>query len=246
MLRGSAAAWSALAPHDRPAPSWPATASAISPRGVSPDASNRDVVPDARRASGRGHGRRHGRGFGLAGYGASGSMSWARSRPTMDVTSPSATPRIAALSAGGGTPSMLCAPRRAGRGRSGPSSFRSRPLPHAAPVGGDRRVPGHPGRCEGDVRPQPVRRGLISGLDEAGAVFRAEEGLKKLAIQISRTIDWAACLKPAATTAPTGFWNSVPVTPWRPWRDRRLPEARVHALEGVPVDFRRRRLAVSG
>lgn len=71
---------------------------------------------------------------------------------------------------------------------------------------------------------------LISGLD-GGAVFRAEEGLEKLAIQISRTIDWAACLEACGEYGADRVLELGPGHALATMARSALPEARVHALE---------------
>ena len=63
---------------------------------------------------------------------------------------------------------------------------------------------------------------LLSGLDGA-PVFSAEAGMEKLAQQISRTIDWAACLEAAREDGAMPSSNSGRATRSPPWRGRRSP-----------------------
>ncbi|ACL58087.1 acyltransferase domain-containing protein [Methylobacterium nodulans] len=83
---------------------------------------------------------------------------------------------------------------------------------------------------EGLRHPPPGAPRLISGLDGA-PVFDMRAGLHKLALQISRTIDWAACLEAcreygAQTVLELGPGHALTTMA----RDA-IPEARVHALE---------------
>ncbi|URD37204.1 acyltransferase domain-containing protein [Methylobacterium tardum] len=80
------------------------------------------------------------------------------------------------------------------------------------------------------VRPPAGAPRLISGLD-GGAVFRAEEGLEKLAIQISRTIDWSACLEACGEYGADRVLELGPGHALATMARLALPEARVHALE---------------
>lgn len=86
---------------------------------------------------------------------------------------------------------------------------------------------------ETPLRPPPGAPRLLSGLDGA-PVLNPQAGLAKLAAQISRTIDWAACLQAcdefgARTVLELGPGHALTTMA----RDA-LPQARVHALE----DFR--------
>jgi len=80
------------------------------------------------------------------------------------------------------------------------------------------------------MRPPAGAPRLISGLD-GGAVFRAEAGLEKLAIQISRTIDWAACLEACGEYGADRVLELGPGHALATMARSALPEARVHALE---------------
>lgn len=80
------------------------------------------------------------------------------------------------------------------------------------------------------VRPPPGAPRLISGLD-GGAVFRVEEGLEKLAVQISRTIDWAACLEACGEYGADRVLELGPGHALATMARLAVPEARVHALE---------------
>ncbi len=81
----------------------------------------------------------------------------------------------------------------------------------------------------------PLRPGprLLSGIDGA-AVFQAEAGLAKLAAQISRTLDWAACLEGVREFGATRVLELGPGHALATMAGSALPEARVHAIE----DFR--------
>ncbi|MER2268714.1 acyltransferase domain-containing protein [Methylobacterium oxalidis] len=81
--------------------------------------------------------------------------------------------------------------------------------------------------------PPPGAPRLLSGLDGM-PVFRAEAGLEKLALQISRTIDWAACLDAAREYGATRVLELGPGHALATMARAALPDAQVHALE----DFR--------
>jgi [acyl-carrier-protein] S-malonyltransferase len=74
---------------------------------------------------------------------------------------------------------------------------------------------------------------LLSGLDGA-PVFSAEAGMEKLAQQISRTIDWAACLEAAREDGADAILELGPGHALATMAQAALPDARVHAIE----DFR--------
>lgn len=80
------------------------------------------------------------------------------------------------------------------------------------------------------VRPPTGAPRLVSGLDGA-AVFRAEEGLEKLAVQISRTIDWAACLEACGEYGADRVLELGPGHALATMAQSALPQARVHALD---------------
>ncbi|MCJ2033249.1 acyltransferase domain-containing protein [Methylobacterium sp. J-068] len=80
--------------------------------------------------------------------------------------------------------------------------------------------------------PRPAPR-LLSGLDGA-AVFRPEAGLAKLAAQVSRTLDWAACLEGVGEFGATRVLELGPGHALATMARAALPDAAVHALE----DFR--------
>ncbi|MCJ2133510.1 acyltransferase domain-containing protein [Methylobacterium sp. J-026] len=79
-------------------------------------------------------------------------------------------------------------------------------------------------------RPPPGAPRLLSGLDGA-AVFRAADGLDKLAAQISRTIDWAACLEACREYGADRVLELGPGHALATMARSALPAARVHALE---------------
>jgi [acyl-carrier-protein] S-malonyltransferase len=79
-------------------------------------------------------------------------------------------------------------------------------------------------------RPPAGAPRLVSGLD-GSAVFRAEEGLEKLALQISRTIDWAACLEACGEYGADRVLELGPGHALATMARSALPEARVHTLE---------------
>lgn len=79
-------------------------------------------------------------------------------------------------------------------------------------------------------RPPPGAPRLVSGLDGT-AVFRVEEGLEKLARQISHTIDWAACLEACREFGADRVLELGPGHALATMARNALPEARVHALE---------------
>ena len=82
------------------------------------------------------------------------------------------------------------------------------------------------------LRPRGGPR-LLSGLDGA-PVFDAAAGLEKLALQISRTIDWAACLEAAREDGADAVLELGPGHALATMARSALPDARVHAIE----DFR--------
>lgn len=79
-------------------------------------------------------------------------------------------------------------------------------------------------------RPAPVAPRLVSGLDGA-TVFDPEAGLKKLALQISQTIDWAACLEACREYGADRVLELGPGHALTSMARTALPDARVHALE---------------
>ncbi|MBP1182833.1 acyltransferase domain-containing protein [Methylobacterium sp. PvR107] len=79
-------------------------------------------------------------------------------------------------------------------------------------------------------RPPAGAPRLVSGLDGA-AVFRAEAGLEKLALQISRTIDWAACLEACGEYGADRVLELGPGHALATMARSALPKARVHALD---------------
>jgi [acyl-carrier-protein] S-malonyltransferase len=79
-------------------------------------------------------------------------------------------------------------------------------------------------------RPQPGAPRLISGLDGA-FVFRVADGLDKLARQISRTIDWAACLEACREYGADRVLELGPGHALATMARTALPDARVHALD---------------
>jgi [acyl-carrier-protein] S-malonyltransferase len=82
----------------------------------------------------------------------------------------------------------------------------------------------------GTRRPPPGAPRLISGLDGA-PVFDAAAGLEKLALQISRTIDWAACLDACREHGATHVLELGPGHALATMARSALPGTRVHALE---------------
>lgn len=84
-------------------------------------------------------------------------------------------------------------------------------------------------------RTQPPRGAprLLSGLDGA-PVFNVEAGAEKLALQISRTIDWAACLDAAREEGADVVLELGPGHALSTMAGAVLPDARVRALK----DFR--------
>lgn len=71
---------------------------------------------------------------------------------------------------------------------------------------------------------------LVCGLDGA-VVFRAEDGLDKLAGQISHSIDWAACLEACREYGADQVLELGPGHALATMARSALPDARVHALE---------------
>ncbi len=82
-------------------------------------------------------------------------------------------------------------------------------------------------------RSAPGAPRLLSGLDGA-PVFDVAKGLDKLAHQIARTIDWAACLDAAREFGATRVLELGPGHALATMAREALPDAQVHALE----DFR--------
>ena len=79
-------------------------------------------------------------------------------------------------------------------------------------------------------RPPPGAPRLLSGLDGA-VVFRVEDGLAKLATQISHSIDWAACLEACREYGADHVLELGPGHALATMARSAWPEARVHALE---------------
>ncbi|MCJ2126304.1 acyltransferase domain-containing protein [Methylobacterium sp. J-077] len=79
-------------------------------------------------------------------------------------------------------------------------------------------------------RPPAGAPRLVSGLDGA-TVFRPEEGLGKLARQISHTLDWAACLEACREYGADRVLELGPGHALATMARTALPDARVHALE---------------
>ncbi|MBE7245359.1 MAG: malonate decarboxylase subunit epsilon [Actinomycetospora chiangmaiensis] len=79
-------------------------------------------------------------------------------------------------------------------------------------------------------RPPPTAPRLLSGLDGA-PVFRPEAGLDKLAEQISRTLDWAACLEACGEYGATHLLELGPGHALATMAQAALPGAKVHALD---------------
>ena len=79
-------------------------------------------------------------------------------------------------------------------------------------------------------RPAPGAPRLVSGLDGA-TVFDPGTGLDKLALQISRTIDWAACLEACREYGADRVLELGPGHALATMARAALPDARVHALE---------------
>ena len=82
-------------------------------------------------------------------------------------------------------------------------------------------------------RPQSDALRLISGLDGA-PVLNLRTGLQKLALQISRTIDWAACLQACREFGVQTVLELGPGHALTTMARDAIPQARTHALE----DFR--------
>lgn len=82
-------------------------------------------------------------------------------------------------------------------------------------------------------RPPTGAPRLLSGLDGA-VVFDAGAGAEKLALQISRTVDWAACLRSCAEYGAATVLELGPGHALATMARAAMPNARVHALE----DFR--------
>lgn len=79
-------------------------------------------------------------------------------------------------------------------------------------------------------RPPPGAPRLVSGLD-GSTVFRDAEGRGKLALQISRTIDWAACLEACREYGADRVLELGPGHALATMARAALPAARVHAVE---------------
>ncbi|MEL6060071.1 MULTISPECIES: acyltransferase domain-containing protein [unclassified Methylobacterium] len=79
-------------------------------------------------------------------------------------------------------------------------------------------------------RPPPGSPRLVSGLDGT-FVFRSEDGMDKLARQISTAIDWAACLEACREYGADQVLELGPGHALATMARSALPEARVHALE---------------
>jgi [acyl-carrier-protein] S-malonyltransferase len=79
-------------------------------------------------------------------------------------------------------------------------------------------------------RPPPSAPRLLSGLDGA-PVFQPEAGLDKLAQQISRTIDWAACLEACGEYGATHALELGPGHALATMAQGALSGCRVHALD---------------
>ncbi|MCJ2064061.1 acyltransferase domain-containing protein [Methylobacterium sp. J-088] len=79
-------------------------------------------------------------------------------------------------------------------------------------------------------RPPPGAPRLVSGLDGA-VVFRSEDGLAKLATQISDSIDWAACLEACREYGADRVLELGPGHALATMARSAVPGARVHALE---------------
>lgn len=79
-------------------------------------------------------------------------------------------------------------------------------------------------------RPPPSAPRLLSGLDGA-PVFQPQAGLDKLAAQISRTIDWGACLDACGEYGATRVLELGPCHALATMAQAALPGTRVHALD---------------
>jgi [acyl-carrier-protein] S-malonyltransferase len=79
-------------------------------------------------------------------------------------------------------------------------------------------------------RPPPASPRLVSGLDGA-TVFRASDGLEKLALQISHPIDWAACLDACREYGADRVLELGPGHALATMARTALPDARIHALD---------------
>lgn len=79
-------------------------------------------------------------------------------------------------------------------------------------------------------RPPAGAPRLVTGLDGA-TMFRPEDGLDKLARQISHTIDWAACLEAAREYGADRVIELGPGHALATMARSALPDARGHALE---------------
>ncbi|SFI24925.1 acyltransferase domain-containing protein [Methylobacterium brachiatum] len=79
-------------------------------------------------------------------------------------------------------------------------------------------------------RPPAEAPRLVSGLDGT-TIFRPEDGLDKLARQISHTIDWAACLDACREYGADRVLELGPGHALATMARTALPDARIHALE---------------
>ncbi|MCJ2059703.1 acyltransferase domain-containing protein [Methylobacterium sp. J-048] len=79
-------------------------------------------------------------------------------------------------------------------------------------------------------RPPTGAPRLISGLDGA-TLFRPDDGIDKLARQISQTIDWAACLEACREYGADRVLELGPGHALATMARAALPDARVHALD---------------
>ncbi|MCJ2139915.1 acyltransferase domain-containing protein [Methylobacterium sp. E-066] len=79
-------------------------------------------------------------------------------------------------------------------------------------------------------RPPAGAPRLVSGLDGT-TIFRPEDGLDKLARQISHTLDWAACLEACREYGADRVLELGPGHALATMARTALPDARVHALE---------------
>ncbi|MER2196439.1 malonate decarboxylase subunit epsilon [Methylobacterium brachiatum] len=79
-------------------------------------------------------------------------------------------------------------------------------------------------------RPPAGAPRLVSGLDGI-TIFRPEDGLDKLARQISQTLDWAACLDACREYGADRVLELGPGHALATMARTALPDARIHALE---------------
>lgn len=80
------------------------------------------------------------------------------------------------------------------------------------------------------LRPSPGAPRLVSGLDGA-TVFDPKAGLEKLALQVSQTIDWAACLDACREYGADRVLELGPGHALATMARAAIPDARVHAIE---------------